>query len=172
VDVPVEYVMPCVGIDLHELLDEEGVDGQLLREMLLLIHLKTTALQEVAMREGESALTLVARKLDELLVKRGSIVIGEFTIDLDAATCLRNGDAIPLNKKRFALLAALAERRGTPVTRAELMTIAWGYADKALYVRLALHIKSLREALWPEGQQETGPAIRSVTGVGYVFSLE
>lgn len=69
------------------------------------------------------------------------LVVGAIEIDLDAREVLHAGQPVALARREFDLLAYLAARPGTVVTRRELLAEVWrqpyGGADKTVDVHLS-----------------------------------
>ena len=86
-------------------------------------------------------------------------------IELDRASrrVRRDGEVVHLTPTEFDLLAYLAARRGTVLTRTQLLTEVWGYRDGSGIRTVDSHVRSLRRKLG-DG------LVRTVHGVGY--SLE
>jgi two-component system, OmpR family, KDP operon response regulator KdpE len=77
------------------------------------------------------------------------ITVGELIIDLDANDASLAGVGLDLSGKEFDLLAYLAERPGTMVSKRELLAAVWrqpyGGADKTVDVHLSWLRKKLGE---------------------------
>ncbi len=77
------------------------------------------------------------------------ITVGELIIDLDANDATLDGVGLDLSGKEFDLLAYLAERPGTMVSKRELLAAVWrqpyGGADKTVDVHLSWLRKKLGE---------------------------
>lgn len=84
----------------------------------------------------------------------------DLEIDLAARQVSRDGEIIELTFKEFELLRFLASRRGTVLTRDEILTHIWGYEFVGETRTVDMHIKALRQKLG-EGY------ITTVRGVGY-----
>lgn len=94
--------------------------------------------------------------------------IGPFVVNFSAMTVHRDGQALPLSSREFALFAALARSPGRPLSRAQLIDRALGrdaeVTDRAIDVQVA----RLRKAI---GDDAADPRfIRTVWGVGYVLT--
>jgi DNA-binding winged helix-turn-helix (wHTH) protein/TolB-like protein len=90
------------------------------------------------------------------------IRFGPFEADVDAGKLRRDGAQVPIQDLPFRLLAALLERPGEVLTRAELSTRLWGsdtFVDAAAGLNTA--VAKLREALGDQAEQpiyiETAP---------------
>ena len=96
------------------------------------------------------------------------IRFGPFEADVDAGRLRRDGAQVPIQDLPFRLLAALLERPGEVLTRAELSTRLWGsdtFVDAAAGLNTA--VAKLREAL---GDQADRPIyIETVPKRGYRF---
>ncbi|GAA2473178.1 response regulator transcription factor [Streptomyces longisporus] len=84
-------------------------------------------------------------------------------VDLDARRVTVGGAEVRLTTKEFAVLAALAARSGTAVSRQQLMDEVWGDAYLAVSRSLDVHLTQLRAKL---GRPEVLTTIR---GFGYRF---
>jgi DNA-binding winged helix-turn-helix (wHTH) protein/TolB-like protein len=96
------------------------------------------------------------------------IRFGPFEADVDAGRLRRDGDQVPIQDLPFRLLAALLERPGEVLTRAELSTRLWGsdtFVDATAGLNTA--VAKLREALGDQAEQPT--YIETVPKRGYRF---
>lgn len=84
-------------------------------------------------------------------------------VDLDARRVTVGGAEVRLTTKEFAVLAALAARAGTAVSRQQLMDEVWGDAYLAVSRSLDVHLTQLRAKI---GRPEVLTTIR---GFGYRF---
>jgi DNA-binding winged helix-turn-helix (wHTH) protein/TolB-like protein len=103
------------------------------------------------------------------------IHFGPFEADVEAGRLRRDGALVPVQDLPFRLLAALLERPGEVMTRAELSTRLWGldtFVDSAAGLNTA--VAKLREALGDQAEQplyiETIPK-RGYRFVGQVTNL-
>jgi DNA-binding response OmpR family regulator len=100
-------------------------------------------------------LELLARV--EALLRRGReaagsagtevVRFGDVEICLGPRTVKRGGRPIELTPKEFDLLVALARRRGSVVTRIELLRGVWSYSDAAVTRTVDTHVAELRRKL-------------------------
>ncbi len=99
-------------------------------------------------------------------MKQGSrFAFGPYVLDSDAGTLLRNNDPVAVGYRALKLLAALVERPGEILGKAELMDAAWpGTAVEE--GNLTVQIAQLRKLLGPAG----GEWITTVPRVGYRFT--
>ena len=96
------------------------------------------------------------------------IRFGPFEADVDAGRLRRDGAQVPLQDLPFRLLAALLERPGEVLTRAELSTRLWGsdtFVDAAAGLNTA--VAKLREALGDQAEQPI--YIETIPKRGYRF---
>ncbi len=84
----------------------------------------------------------------------------DLELDPDAREVRRGGEVVELTFKEFELLRLLLSRRGTVLTRDDILTHVWGYNYVGETRTVDMHIKSLRKKLG-EGY------ISTVRGVGY-----
>jgi len=79
-----------------------------------------------------------------------TITVGGLMVDLDAHEVRLDGEPVELSSKEFELLAYLAERPGTMVSKRELLAAVWkqpyGGADKTIDVHLSWLRKKLGES--------------------------
>ncbi len=97
-----------------------------------------------------------ANPLDEVVATHG------LRIDLAARTVVgTDGEPIPLTAKEFALLAVLARRLGTAVSRQQILDEVWGDAFAAASRSFDVHLTQVRAKLpVPE-------LITTIRGFGY-----
>lgn len=96
-----------------------------------------------------------------------SLSVGDLTIDLLARSVTRQGRAIPLGAREFALLEYLARNAGQVVTRTMMLEKIWNYHFDPGSNVVDVHIARLRRKL------EDGfaaPVLHTVRGAGYRLS--
>jgi DNA-binding response OmpR family regulator len=88
---------------------------------------------------------------------------------LDGARCAAtlNGAPLELTTHEFALLYALVERAGRPLSREQLMEIASGSAEEAFDRSVDVHVSRIRRKLGDDSQRPRW--IQTVRGKGYMF---
>lgn len=110
----------------------------------------------------EELVERVRARLRRPALQRGSAIeSGALRIDLHAREVTVDDRAVTLTATEYAILAAIARRRGAPVTRQSLVELLEGEregADRTLDV----HVSRLRKKLG-----ESGAAIVTVWGIGY-----
>jgi DNA-binding response OmpR family regulator len=94
---------------------------------------------------------------------RVAVRAGDVEVDLDARRVTVGGAEVRLTTKEFAVLAALAARAGTAVSRQQLLDEVWGDAYLAVSRSLDVHLTQLRAKL---GRPDVLTTIR---GFGYRF---
>ena len=77
----------------------------------------------------------------------GSITFSDVVVDLRAHTVHRNGVAIALSPRGFALLATLVTRPDEVISRSELLREVWGYSSEVMSRTVDMHIMELRRKL-------------------------
>ena len=92
---------------------------------------------------------------------------GQVEIDFRRYEVHRQGRAVEMTRKEFALLKFLASREDTVVTRDELLNKVWGFESYPLTRTVDNHISSLRAKLEPDPAHPVH--IQTVHGVGYKF---
>lgn len=91
------------------------------------------------------------------------LVTGDVTLDYDALSVTRGGEAITLPQKEFYLLFKLLSYPNMIFTRLQLMDEIWGMETETDDHTLNVHINRLRERFWDWPEFE----IVTIRGVGY-----
>lgn len=107
--------------------------------------------------ELQARINAVLRRAGE---RESKLCCRDLVIDLRGRTVWRGGESIALTYKEFELLRLLLSRRGTVLTRDEILSAVWGYDFAGETRTVDMHIKSLRKKLG-EGY------IATVRSVGY-----
>ena len=94
------------------------------------------------------------------------IEVGDLVIDTVLRTAHRNGRAIVLNGKEFALLLYLARNAGRVVSRAELMRRVWDDSRNTYSNIIDVYAGRLRRKL---DDGETVPLFTTLRGVGFLL---
>ncbi|WP_086784059.1 response regulator transcription factor [Streptomyces caniscabiei] len=92
-----------------------------------------------------------------------TVRVDDVEVDLDARRVTVGGAEVRLTTKEFAVLAVLAARAGTAVSRQQLMDEVWGDAYLAVSRSLDVHLTQVRAKL---GRPDVLTTIR---GFGYRF---
>jgi DNA-binding response OmpR family regulator len=96
------------------------------------------------------------------------VTFSDVVVDLRAHSVHRNGVAIALSPRGWALLATLVARPGEVMTRAQLLREIWGYSSDVMSRTVDMHIMELRRKL------EVDPAhprhFQTVRKTGYRFT--
>jgi DNA-binding response OmpR family regulator len=112
-----------------------------------------------------SLAVLVARVRRHLERTSGEVVAGTLTVDRRARRAAVAGTALELSPREFDLLAELAERAGTTVSTADLITAVWDAHWSRSTHTVAVHVSALRAKL--RAASAAAPAIVTVPGCGY-----
>ncbi len=88
------------------------------------------------------------------------LTCGDLVIDPAAREVRKNGVPVELTYKEFELLRLLCSRRGTVLTRDDILQAVWDYDFAGETRTVDMHVKTLRQKLG-EGY------IQTVRGVGY-----
>src|SRR5215216_1805669 len=95
------------------------------------------------------------------------VTFSDVVVDLRAHTVHRDGVAVALSPRGYALLATLVTRPGEVITRAQLLREIWGYSSDVMSRTVDMHIMELRRKL------EVDPAnprhFQTVRKTGYRF---
>jgi two-component system catabolic regulation response regulator CreB len=94
---------------------------------------------------------------------------GDFSIDRDGHRIRFRGVALELTRYEYALLAALLQRPGAILSRAQLMDRGWDSDADSADRTVDTHIKTLRIKLRAAGA-DTDP-IRTHRGLGYALEI-
>ncbi len=95
--------------------------------------------------------------------------IGGLVLDPRTHTVTRDGMAIALRRKEFALLECLMEHAGSVVSRPTLLRHGWQGIEEPWTNTIDVHIKYLRDKLDRPFEQAV---IQTVHGLGYRLMLE
>jgi DNA-binding response OmpR family regulator len=113
------------------------------------------------MAELQARIDAVMRRALRTAAPQGATTFGSVTIDFDAHRVTADGAEISLTRKEYDLLAALARRPGTVVTRDQLLADVWHTTWAGSPHTVEVHVASLRAKL-------RDPAlVQTVRGVGY-----
>ncbi|WP_411152284.1 response regulator transcription factor [Streptomyces sp. A30] len=88
---------------------------------------------------------------------------GDVEVDLDARRVRVGGAEVDLTTKEFDILAVLAGRAGTAVSREQLLDEVWGDAHHAVSRSLDVHLTQLR------GKLRRPELLTTIRGFGYRF---
>ncbi|MEL6828792.1 MAG: response regulator [Pseudomonadota bacterium] len=98
------------------------------------------------------------------------ISFGPYSLDTEAMTLTRDGEAVVLSSREFALLSTLAENLGRPVSRARIIDVAFGREAEVTDRAVDVQITRLRKAI---GEDSSSPIwIKTVWGVGYMLAKD
>lgn len=86
---------------------------------------------------------------------------GDLELDPAARRVTRAGEPVSLSAREFAVLHALLQRPGVPLSRAQLEEKLYGWGEEVESNAIEVHIHALRRKLGAE-------CIRTVRGVGYL----
>ena len=98
----------------------------------------------------------------------GIVAFSDAVVDLRAHTVHRNGAAVALSPRGYALLATLVTRPGEVITRAQLLREIRGYSSNVMSRTVDMHIMELRRKL--EVDPATPRHFHTVRKTGYRFT--
>lgn len=75
------------------------------------------------------------------------VTFGDVEVDFRTHTATRGGRPLELSSREFEILKYLIERRGTVVTREELLRRVWGNSGSSLTRTVDVHIAKLRKKI-------------------------
>jgi two-component system response regulator VicR len=96
------------------------------------------------------------------------LVLGEVTIDFKTLQAAHGREPMQLSHREFDVLRYLAERRGHVVSRSELLSQVWSYADTPITRSVDHAIARLRKKI--EYDAHTPRFIHTVHGDGYCLT--
>ena len=88
---------------------------------------------------------------------------GDLAVDTATRTVVHAGHRVDLSTREFALLAALLERPGAALSKAQLEERIYKWGDEVESNAVEVHVHHLRRKLGPE-------TIRTIRGVGYALA--
>ncbi|MBU6485911.1 MAG: response regulator [Betaproteobacteria bacterium] len=88
---------------------------------------------------------------------------GELTLDTATRIVMQGGRAIDVSAREFALLAALLERPGAALSKAQLEERIYRWGEEVESNAIEVHVHNLRKKLGVD-------AIRTLRGVGYALA--
>ena len=88
---------------------------------------------------------------------------GDLAVDTATRTVVQAGHKVDLSMREFALLAALLERPGAALSKAQLEERIYKWGDEVESNAVEVHVHHLRRKLGPE-------TIRTIRGVGYALA--
>jgi DNA-binding response OmpR family regulator len=94
--------------------------------------------------------------------------VGRLVLDTAALTASLDGHEISVTSYEFAILRALAERRGRVLSREQLLEVAKGNAEDSFDRSIDGHISRLRHKLGDHPRQPR--LLKTVRGAGYVLA--
>jgi two-component system LytT family response regulator len=101
-------------------------------------------------------------------VQTGIAAFSDVVVDLRAHTVRRNGVAVALSPRGYALLATLVARPGEVITRSQLLREIWGYSSDVMSRTVDMHIMELRRKL--EADPASPRHFHTVRKTGYRFT--
>ena len=110
---------------------------------------------------------ILVKRIENILRRNtvaSEITVGELTVSIDDCTVYWQEEKMPLPKKEYEILQALAKRKDHLVTRDQLMNTIWGYSELDSRV-LDNHIKNIRKKI-------PGIPLKTITGMGYQLGGE
>lgn len=110
---------------------------------------------------------ILVKRIENILRRNtvaSEITVGDLTVSIDDCTVYWQEEKMPLTKKEYEILQALAKKKDHLVTRDQLMNTIWGYSELDSRV-LDNHIKNIRKKI-------PGIPLKTITGMGYQLGGE
>ena len=97
------------------------------------------------------------------------LALGAVTLDFDARQATSSASEVPLTRREWDILRALAEDRGRLVAFDDLLDRVWGEASDGARASLEVIVSRLRKKLDSAAGR---PTIRTARGVGYALEID
>ncbi len=111
---------------------------------------------------------LLRRVHKEKRIPLAKFKFGSVDADFDRGHVLKNGEPLNLSAKEFQLLRYLVERRGTVVSREDVLRDVWSYSSEVSSRTIDVHIAWLRQKI--EDNTQYPKHVHTVRGKGYRFT--
>jgi two-component system alkaline phosphatase synthesis response regulator PhoP len=167
------------GFDVCRELRQQGVDTAIL--MLTaktqvtdrVVGLKLGADDYLAKPFNPAELLARVEALLRRVAKKGRVAVARFEFgsveaDFESGQVRKGGALVTVAAKELQLLRYLIDRRGTVVTREDLLQHVWEYQAEVSSRTIDVHIAWLRQKL--EDNPQNPRFIQTVRGVGYRFA--
>jgi two-component system, OmpR family, alkaline phosphatase synthesis response regulator PhoP len=167
------------GFDVCRELRQQGVDTAIL--MLTaktqvtdrVVGLKLGADDYLAKPFNPAELLARVEALLRRVAKKGRVPVARFEFgsveaDFESGQVRKDGTLLTIAAKELQLLRYLIDRRGTVVTREDLLQHVWEYQAEVSSRTIDVHIAWLRQKL--EENPQNPKFIQTVRGVGYRFA--
>jgi DNA-binding response OmpR family regulator len=89
---------------------------------------------------------------------------GDVRLDLSSRKVYRGDEEIPLTLKEFMVLEYLMRHPNEVVTREQILSHAWDFAFESWSNVVEVHIKNLRQKIYPKGNEKI---LETIRGIGY-----
>lgn len=110
------------------------------------------------------------RRHDRQKVEVEKLQLGNAQVDLVRKVVLISGETVRLSSIEVSILSLLARNSGRPVSRKEMLDVAWGYTYLPSTRTVDTHIWRLRKKIGDGGKKPRW--IKNVPGAGYMLDLE
>jgi len=120
-----------------------------------------------SVRELMARIRALLRRTQTTATLPNELRFDDVEVDFLKYEARRNGKAIDMTRKEFAILRLLAGRAGEVVTRDDLLNDVWGYEAYPVSRTVDNHVAGLRAKL--ERDAANPEHIKTVHGVGYKF---
>jgi len=98
------------------------------------------------------------------------LILGNLHIDFTRFSAKRGQHPVTLSTREFKILRALSQHRGEPLSREELLRLAWGEDEAVAPRTVDAHIKNLRKKIEPDPTDPT--YVRTLYREGYILVVE
>jgi two-component system alkaline phosphatase synthesis response regulator PhoP len=167
------------GFDVCRELRQQGVDTAILiltaktQVMDRVVGLKLGADDYLAKPFDPAELLARVEALLRRVAKKGRVPVARFEFggveaDFESGQVRKYGALVTVAAKELQLLRYLIDRRGTAVTREDLLQHVWEYQAEVSSRTIDVHIAWLRQKL--EDNPQSPKFIQTVRGVGYRFA--
>jgi len=123
-----------------------------------------------SMMEFMARVKSMARRINKVgKNESGEIRFGSICIDVKGYTATRAGSLLELSAKEIQIIEFLYKRRGTVVTREELLESIWGYSLENMPTTRTVDNQIVKIRAKIEEDSNSPVYITSIRGVGYKF---
>lgn len=123
-----------------------------------------------SMKEMLSRVNALVRRTYGFSQQESVVKFGNVTVNLNARTVTKNGEAVALSLREFDLLSYLCQHKNVAIEKEKLISEVWGAFSTVEPSTLTVHIRWLREKL--EDNPASPQYIKTKHRVGYILEVK